>query len=193
MSANINEIAVAEAAKLALKMGSAAVDVVSFVADLGEELPVVKPVLKTLKAIHAAVQNARNHREEVATLQSRCTYIAACFIVKCRQNSNSTTDVTPLENCVQEVLTFVERCTQRGALSRVLKASSDREQIAELNRRLNRVTGDMGLASIAALEGKADDMKAMLVGVEFFLLSTVTRSIRGGAGVAEYFVCKMWN
>ncbi len=39
-------VAAAEAARLALKMGSAAMDTITFMAELGEELQVIKPVLK---------------------------------------------------------------------------------------------------------------------------------------------------
>lgn len=43
----------------------------------------------------------------------------------------------------------------------MLKASSDKD---EMVGHVDRLAGDLGLAGIAVLEGKADDMKAMLVG-----------------------------
>lgn len=45
----------AEAARLALQIGSVAAEAVSFVAELGEELPVINPVLKMLAAIREKV------------------------------------------------------------------------------------------------------------------------------------------
>eukprot|EP00752_Nemacystus_decipiens_P003524 g3250.t1 len=152
----------AQAASLALKMGSTAADTITFVAGLGEEIPVIKPVLKTLTAIREKVETVRSNREELAALQERCTYITACFIVKCRRNPSSELDIAPIEGCVEAALKFVDRCSQRGKVSRVLKASSDKDEIAALNARVDRVTSGLGLAGVAVLEGKADDMKAML-------------------------------
>ncbi|CAN0075431.1 unnamed protein product [Scytosiphon promiscuus] len=154
--------AAAEAARLAIEMGSAAVDLVSFMACLGEELPVMNSALKTLKTIRVTVESVRSHMEEIEVLENRCTYMTACFIIKCRQNPSSTMVVTPLEDCMEEVENFTRRCSRRGKLSRVLKASSDKDEIAELNARLNRLTGDLGLAGIATLEGKIDGMTAIL-------------------------------
>lgn len=84
--------ATAEAAKLALQIGSATADAISFAADLGEELPVISPVLK-----------------------------------------------------------FVDRCSRRGRVSRVLKASSDREEIARLSARVDQLSGDSSLAGVASV------------------------------------------
>lgn len=46
-----------------------------------------------------------------------------------------------------------------------MKASSDKNEIAGLNELADRVVGGLSLAGIAILEGKTDDMKAMLVSV----------------------------
>ena len=63
MPADLSE-AGAQAASLALKMGSAAVDAITFMAGLGEELPVIEPVLKTLTAIREKVETVKSNREE---------------------------------------------------------------------------------------------------------------------------------
>ena len=60
-------------------------------------------------------------------------------------------DVGPIELCVEAALQFVKRCSQRGKVSRVLKASSDKDEIAALNVRVDRVRGDLGLAGVAAI------------------------------------------
>ena len=150
MPADLSE-AGAQAASLALKMGSAAVDAITFMAGLGEELPVIEPVLKTLTAIREKVETVKSNRGELAALRERCTYITACFIVKCRQNPSSAMDVGPIELCVEAALQFVKRCSQRGKVSRVLKASSDKDEIAAMNARVDRVRGDLGLAGVGAI------------------------------------------
>lgn len=155
--------AAVEARNLAQRIGSNAADAVSFAADLGEELPFLSPVLKTLKATQEKVATVRSNREELAALAERCTYVTACVVVKCRQNPSSEMDVSPLENCVEAIRKFVERCSRRGKVSRVFKASSDRDEIAGLNASVDRLMGDLGLAGIAVLEGKTDKMTAMLV------------------------------
>ncbi|CAM9494876.1 unnamed protein product [Ectocarpus sp. 13 AM-2016] len=160
MVADISDSA-AEAARLALEISSTIADAVSCAVDLGEELPVVKPVFKTLKAIRTTVQTVKNNREELAALEQRCTYITACFVVKCRL-SESDADVAPLKDCVEAAKNFAERCRRRSKVSRVLKASSDKSEIAGLNSSVDRLTTDLGLAGIAVLEGKVDEMKKTL-------------------------------
>ncbi|CAN0159406.1 unnamed protein product, partial [Pylaiella littoralis] len=153
-----------EAARVALTMGSTVVDVVSFMGDLGEELPVIEPVLKTLKVIREKVETVKKNREDLGSLEGRCTYLTACVIVKCRQQPSSEMDVTPLVDCVEDARKFVERCgSRRHQVSNFMKASSDVGEIAGLNARVDRLTGDLGLAGITVLNGKVDGMKAMLV------------------------------
>ncbi|CAM9661379.1 unnamed protein product, partial [Pylaiella littoralis] len=156
--------AAAEAVRVALTMGSTVVDVLSFMGDLGEELPVIKPVLKTLKVIREKVETVKKNREDLGSLEGRCTYLTACVIVKCRQQPSSGMDVTPLVDCVEDARKVVERCgSRRHQVSNFMKASSDKGEIAGLNARVDRLTGDLGLAGIAVLNGKVDGMKAMLV------------------------------
>lgn len=142
----------AEAAGLAVKISSAAVDAILFVADLGEELPLVQPVLKTLRAINEKVETAKNNPEELAALHQRCAHITACFIVKCRRDS-SELDVAPLEDCIKAVEKVVGRCGRRGMVSRVLKASRDKDEILRLKGRIRDLEGDLSLAGIAMLVG----------------------------------------
>lgn len=149
MSADLGD-APTEAKKLALMIGSAAADAMLFLADLGEEFPLLQPVLKALKGIREKVETARSNPEELAALHERCTFITACFIVKCRHNS-SDLDVVPLEKCVKEVGNVVERCSRRSTVSRILKASSDKGEILRLQKRLGDLEGDLSLAGIATL------------------------------------------
>ena len=157
--------AAAEAANLALRIGSNAMDTISFAADLGEELPLVSPVLKTLTAIRETVETVKINQEELAALEERCTYVTACVVVKCRENPSSEIDLSPLEGCVQAVGDLVRHCGRRGCYRRCVKASGDRDEIAGLNARIDRLTGDLGLVGIAVLEGKADNITRMLVSV----------------------------
>eukprot|EP00903_Cladosiphon_okamuranus_P014794 g13705.t1 len=150
MPANLGDTTT-EAAGLALKIGSAAADAISFVADLGEELPLVQPVLKTLRVIDEKVKITKSNSEELAALHQRCVHITACFIVKCRRVSSGL-DVAPLEDCIKAVEKLVSCCSRRSTLSRVLKASSDKEEILRLKGRIRELEGDLSLAGIAMLE-----------------------------------------
>ena len=69
-----------EAAKLALKMGSAAADV-ALMAELGEELPLLQPALATLALIRQKVETVQSIPEDSAALHEWCTYLTACVIV----------------------------------------------------------------------------------------------------------------
>lgn len=155
--------AAAEAARLAMKMGSAAVDTVMLMTDLGEELPVINPVLKTLKAVREKVETVKNNREDLVALQERCTYTTACFIVKFRQSPSWATKLRPLEECVETALKFVDRCSRRGKVSRVLRASSVKAELAGLNERVDRLTADLGLSGIATVLGEVAELKGLLV------------------------------
>lgn len=151
MTADLGDTA-AEVARLALKIGSATADAVSFVADLGEELPLVQPVLKTIKAIREKIDAAKSNQEELAALHQRCAHITACFIVKCTRDS-SELDVAPLEECTKAVERVVGRCSHRGMVSRIIKASSDKDEIFRLKERIGDLEGDLTLAGIAVLVG----------------------------------------
>lgn len=165
--------AAAEAARIAAKMGSVAVDVVSFMTELGEEVPVIQPVLKSLIKIRETAEAVESNREELEALHKRCTYITAFFITKRRRNTSSELDVTPVEDCIEEVKKFVERCRRRGRMSRILKASRDKGEIAGLNERIDRVAVDLGLAGLATLEGKTDGVRDMLVSCVVSMKSTL--------------------
>lgn len=108
-------------------------------------------LLHLMSRAQKKVETVKSNREGLEALSERCAYITACAIVKCRQNSASEMDVTPLAECVEGVGNFVGRCSRRGRLSRVLKASDDREEIAGLNARVDQLTGDLALAGIATL------------------------------------------
>ncbi|CAM9675576.1 unnamed protein product [Scytosiphon promiscuus] len=156
------KIPTAGAAKLAAEMGRAAVDGLSFMADLGEELPLLKPVLKTLGAIRAQVETVKSNREDLEALHGRCTYLTACLVMKCREGSTSEIDTAPLEECVEAVRQLVKRCRRRHKLFRVLRATRVKEEISGLHSKMDSLRGDVTLAGIAALKGKADCVAAML-------------------------------
>lgn len=165
MAAELGDAA-AVAAKLVPIMGSTAADALVFMAELGEKLPFLEPVLGTIKAIREKVDAVKRNREELEALEERCTYITACVIEKHRRVPTSEMDVTPLKNCVEAVEAFVELCgrsNRRDRLRRILKASDDKDEIGRLNARVDRLTGDLQLANIVVVEGKVDNLRAFLV------------------------------
>lgn len=156
------------AANLALRMGSTAADAIIFMADVGEKLPFLEPVLGTIKAIREKVETVNRNREQLAALEQRCTYITACIIEKrSRSKADAEVDVTPLRACVEAIEAFVEVCgrtrTRRGRFRRIVKASDDKNEISGLNARVDRLTGDLGLSGIVIMENKVDNLKAILV------------------------------
>lgn len=116
-----------------------------------------------MKAIREKVETVQSNVEGLEALEQRCTYITACVVVKYRQNPTSEIDVTPLESCVKAAEEFIERCGRRGWCGRCAKASSDKDEIATLNARVDSLTGDLGLAGVATLNAKVDGLTAMLV------------------------------
>lgn len=81
MTVDLGDAAV-EAAKRALKMGSAAAEAIRFMAELGEELPFLEGVLKAISTIREKVDTVKINREELASLEERCTYSTACIVEK---------------------------------------------------------------------------------------------------------------
>lgn len=136
--------AAANAANLALRLGSNVADAVSLAADLGQDLPGIGPVLNTLQAIREKVETVKNNREELKALEERCTYFTACVVIKFKKNRCSQIDVTPLETCVANMQNVVKRCSGRRKWLRALKASSDKDEIAGLNARVSRLVSDLG-------------------------------------------------
>lgn len=154
MAAELSDAA-AKATKLALKMGSAPADAIAVMADLGEELPFLEPVLKTIKAIREKRADAavKRNQKELAVLEERCTYITACVVEKHRLMPTSEKDVTPLQNCVEAVEAFVELRGRNSRSGHDLN-SDDKGEIAGLNARVDRLPGDLQLAGIATMEVK---------------------------------------
>lgn len=160
----------AAATYLASRIGSDAVDAILLVANLAEELPFIKPVLGTLKAIHERVEDVKGNREELKALEQRCTYITACVVVKSSQNSSSAMNVAPLKECVEAVNAVVLRCSRQGWCRRCLKVSSDKDEIAGLKERLRDLEADVSLVKMVmveekmvTVEEKVDDTKAIVV------------------------------
>ncbi|CAM9799147.1 unnamed protein product [Ectocarpus sp. 8 AP-2014] len=143
-------------------MGSAAADTIALMANLGEEFPYLGPVLKTLTAIRETVENVQNNKEELQTLHRRCVYLTACVVVKRRQSSCSEMDVTPLEQCLEAAGAIVKRCGGRGKMKGMLKASSDKDEIARMKADIRDLEVDLSLAGVAILEGKTSDLRAMV-------------------------------
>eukprot|EP00903_Cladosiphon_okamuranus_P014761 g13678.t1 len=158
--------AAGNAATIALKLSSATADAISFVATLGEELPCISPILKTLKAIREQVETVKSNREELKALEERCRYMTAYVVAKFKENPRSDMNVSPLEDCVKVVGGFVDRCSRRDRLSWVVKASSDKDDIAQLNARIDRLAGDFGLAINAILERKVDKLTTTIESME---------------------------
>lgn len=143
-------------------IGAVTSDVLMFLTEVSDGLPFIEPVLKTLKTVREKVATLKYNREELAALHQRCTYITGCVIVKCRKGSSGL-NATPLTECVNAFGAFVERCIRRGMVSRVLKATHDKDEIAGLKQRLEDLEGDLRLAGIATVGGKVEDLKALLV------------------------------
>lgn len=150
------------AGELVREMSSVAADSIMFVAEIGEELPVFRTVLRTLSTVGDKVKAARSNPDDLAALHNRCTYITAYVINKYRQGSFDL-DVTPLEECITAVGRFVDRCSRRGMVTRVLKASGDRDEIAGLKERVEDLERDLGLAGLVTVGERLDDLKALLL------------------------------
>lgn len=144
MAAPVSSGTGARDVKLALRMSSGDANAMPFVAGLGEELPLLNPLLTTLKVIGETIDNMSNNREDLIELYERCMYVTAS-VARLTDNPMSQTDLTPVKDCVEAVRAVVERYSRRSKFLRIMKASSDMDDIAKLNARIDRVTVDLGL------------------------------------------------
>lgn len=144
-----------EAARLSLALASPASPAISAVARLGKKFPLVAPVLQTLGAARKKLDAAKTKKKhELVALVERCTYIAACVIVKCHVDASKSKvamEVGQLEDCVDAVEQFVDRCGRRGKLSARLKGKRDKNNILELHARVEDLAGHTGLSGIVAV------------------------------------------
>lgn len=155
----------AEAAMRALTMDSTTANAITFGVDLGQELPFLGPVLKTINALREKASTVKRNRKELAAMEKRCTYITVCVIEKHKQMPTFEMDLTPLENCVEAVESFAGLCkdNRRGQCTRWLNASNEQDTIAGLNARIDRLSGDLQLAGCFAMAGEFDNWKEIMV------------------------------
>lgn len=153
--------AAAEAAKRALKVGSAMANAITFGVELGQELPFVGPVLKTMNALREKASTVKRNRKELAAMEKRCRCITECIVKNPNRMPTSEMNLTPLNNCIEAVVSFAELCqdNRRGRCTRWLNASDDQDIIARLNTRIDRASGDLQLAGYLAREETFDNLK----------------------------------
>lgn len=162
MASDLHEAAT-DAAGLALKIASAVPDGISFKVDVGDDFPLIHIVLKTLKTIRATLGTLESNRDALGALHKRCACITACTIVKCRRSSPSEVDIRPLVASIAEVGKLMDGYSRRGWISRLLKAYSDKNEIANLHERIGELAHDMGLVGILAVELEVDELNGLLV------------------------------
>lgn len=152
-----------EAKELAVKMGSGAADATAFISNLGEEWPLLGPVLTTLGAIRVVMEDVQDNKGRLARLDERCTFLTACVVVKVRQHHARGLDVTRVERCIEAAREIIDSCSRRGKVSTVFKASEVKHKIADLNKTIDSLMHDTGVAVIATVEEKVDGITARLV------------------------------
>ena len=129
-----------------LDIGSAAIDVAMLTAEVGREVPIASAVLQAFIAIHDKVEMVRANKEDLKALRDRCRYLTACVVEECRRRPIAL-DVTPLDDILRETADVIKRCGGRKGMMRMLRATRDKNEIQNLNIRLNQVGIDMGLAA----------------------------------------------
>lgn len=154
----------AQAAHLASSIGSDEIGGTSVMADSWEELPsTMKHVLKTLGEIRANLETTIIHREELRTLEKRCTYVAACFVVKDRQSPSVGTDVAPFQDCVNELRELVHRSGARDEESSMVMPSSNENEIIRLANIVRNLETDFHPTDQATTEGKTNNIRGKVV------------------------------
>lgn len=155
-----------EAARFALRMGLAVLDVESFVRDQGEGRSTMNQVFVTLETIRAKIRQATSNEEELTALEKRCSYFTACVIAVGR-STPSKVDVLPLAELVADVEDMAVECGQRWCFCIVIKAAEDKQKIEELHSRLGGLVKRMGLEGVLTERGKIQDIQELLAPPDF--------------------------
>lgn len=148
-----------EAVTLAAK--AAAEGVVSGVIDVGEATPVVAPVFVALKLVMELFDAVKRHKDQLEELHQRCAMITTYVIVRCN-TSSCAIDVTPLNECVEEIGVLASRYSVGGMFAKVGRYRRDRDRLGGLRSRIENLVSIMGLSGVAVVSSQVGDVRSDL-------------------------------
>ena len=122
--------------------------------NLGDVLPIIESILKTLKAIHGKIETVRENKEEIRLLADRCDYLAISAILQCKVDP-SVRDLKYLNCGVFDLDQLVDKCNELRRF--------DWDEMGKLEGRIDGLIQDASLDGVAALRCDLHELKGTLV------------------------------
>lgn len=142
-------MATREAARLAI---STVVEVVATgTIEIGAATPVVAPLCVALLQAKSIVDGANRNKEELEELYTWCDLITVHVIDKAKTSNISTTNVAPLQKCVEKLEEVAKRYNSQRWYTRLVLFRKNDDDIQKLRARILGVVPIMGLAGVVDL------------------------------------------
>lgn len=156
-SRNTTSRALLEAAGIAVKTGLEGLE--SGVITVGKATPFLSPIFVGLEEIKTTWNLVQYRKDCLMELHDRCTTLTTWVIVRCERDSSSI-NVTPLQNCVDELNELVKECSQLGTWKKTIKLVAD-NKIEHLGRRIDALVNDMGLYATVKVSEQVEGLQAI--------------------------------
>lgn len=124
--------------------------------DVGAATPVVAPLCVALQKAKAMIDGVSRNKEALAGLLKRCGLIAVHVIDKVNASENSSIDVSPLVECVDELKAVAERNRGRGRCTQLVLSCRHADDIQRLSARIEETIPTMTLSGVVDNGEKLD-------------------------------------
>lgn len=121
---------------------------------LGEEVPLIGMVCKTVVKVRSVVDTTRSNRQELAALTARCERLTGDVVTKWVEEKSSPFDLDALLKCLKDVKRLAEQCSYRGCMSWAIRCAHTNDiagQIKSLNDRISDIVADYTLAGVTQI------------------------------------------
>lgn len=124
--------------------------------EIGASAPVVAPLCTALLKVKDVVDAANHNKEELEELRARCDRITVQVIDKAKASKTSKIDVSPLQECVDELKMVAEGYRKQRKPTRMALFRKNGNDIQRLRTRIDTAVRDMGLERVVDNGEKLD-------------------------------------
>lgn len=138
--------------------------VVSGIITVGAATPFVQTFCIALREAKGIVDEAKRNKEQLEKLHERCELITVQVINKAKASRISEIDLSPLEECVDDIKALVKRYDAQGCCARLVQFRRDGDDIQKLRESIEAVVPIMGLsAGVTAVDQNNQIMVRIVV------------------------------
>lgn len=151
------------AQKTAESISKVVIDVAKGIIKVGEAAPGVKEFCTVLWEVKKIVDQAKRNKVELKEQHAQCELITVHVIDRAKDSLGQVFDIAPIEGCVDDIKELVERCGKQGMCARLMQVRKNKDDIQKLRTRIGGVLQTMGLAGIATVGDRLEELTAMVV------------------------------